>query len=37
MVGKNANGGITLDASEYGVENIYDAVRLFVKFMNEGY
>ena len=29
---KFANGGVVLDASEYGVENIYDATKLFAKF-----
>lgn len=28
---QNPEGGITVDASEYGVKNIYDAVRLFEK------
>ena len=30
-VGANEGGGITLDASEYGVENVKQAVDLFVK------
>lgn len=30
------NGGMVLDASEYGVENIYDAVRLFVTLSELG-
>jgi hypothetical protein len=29
--GTNAHGGVTLDASEYGVTNIYEAVKLFEK------
>ena len=33
--GVDQNGALTLDASEYGVENIYDAVQLFVKKMAE--
>lgn len=32
-VGKNPNGGMTLDASAFGVENICDAVKLFVREM----
>ena len=31
IVGENMYGGTTLDASEYGVKNIYDAVQLFAK------
>lgn len=33
--GKGANGTMTLDASEYDVENIYDAVKVFEKIYNE--
>jgi hypothetical protein len=29
--GTNEVGGVTLDASEYGVTNIYEAVKLFEK------
>lgn len=32
----NADGGITLDASEHGVENIHDAVQLFVRLSELG-
>lgn len=31
QTGRLDNGGVVLDASEYGVENIYDAVKLFEK------
>lgn len=32
-VGEAENGSLTLDASEYGVQNVYDAVQLFKKLM----
>lgn len=32
-VGEAENGSLTLDASEYGVQNVYDAVQLFKRLM----
>ena len=32
--GTTPQGGMVLDASEYGVENVYDAVQLFAKLTN---
>lgn len=34
--GRIKQGGVILDASKYGVENIYDAVQLFDKIIEEG-
>ena len=28
---RNAEGGVILDAAEYGVKNVYDAIKLFEK------
>lgn len=28
---RNAEGGVVLDAAEYGVKNVYDAIKLFEK------
>lgn len=36
-IGKDATGGITLDASCYDVHNIWEAACLFEKIMKEGY
>lgn len=36
QTGRQKSGGFVLDASEYGVENIYDAVKLFEKVLGRG-
>ena len=35
QVGRKENGELTVDASEYGVSNVYEATELFVKLMQE--
>ena len=35
QVGRKGDGELTVDASEYGVSNVYEATELFVKLMQE--